>query len=200
MLKPGSAQPEHSYTDGRLHTFRRTSSTPLPTAALSYRASEDLLALRRLRYHLLLLESGYRQALHPAFQVPSQRAERIALGIDRPELDTIPLWSARRPDGAIGIPFVETVLRAIHRDLEAGARAVAMVYPGAGPRFRQGRRFVGNLLRTIAGQRRRCAGGPGEDLFLPGHHLKAVFGSEGPLWMLRRDGTAADDRSSRERN
>src|SRR3989441_7793524 len=60
------------------------------------------LHVRRLRYFMDLLETGYRHALQPDPLPLSLRAERIALGIDVPELDTVPLWSVKRADGGAG--------------------------------------------------------------------------------------------------
>ncbi|HXH29115.1 MAG TPA: hypothetical protein VNL37_08730 [Candidatus Polarisedimenticolia bacterium] len=72
--------------------------------------SRKALRFRRLRYFHSLLEAGYRSALRPDPLPRSLRPERIALGIDLPELDTVPLWAARRDDGTISIPFVEYIL------------------------------------------------------------------------------------------
>jgi len=63
--------------------------------------------------------SGARQALRPHVEPRSLRAERIALGIDLPELDAAPLWSTRRADGKISIPFVEYLLGQIWVSLES---------------------------------------------------------------------------------
>jgi hypothetical protein len=72
--------------------------------------SRKVLRFRKLRYFHSLLEAGYRSALRPDPLPRSLRPERIALGIDLPELDTVPLWAARRDDGTISIPFVEYIL------------------------------------------------------------------------------------------
>jgi len=77
------------------------------------------LHLRRLHYFMDLLETGYRHALQPDPLPRSLRADRIALGIDVPELDTVPLWSLKRGDGAVAIPFVEFIVTQISRTLEA---------------------------------------------------------------------------------
>jgi len=77
------------------------------------------LHVHRQRYFMDLLESGYRYALLPDPLPLSLRAERIALGIDLPELDTVPLWSVKRADGAVAIPFVEFIVDQICRTLEA---------------------------------------------------------------------------------
>jgi len=144
-------------------------------------------ALPRLRYHLELLKAGYRQALRPDVQAPSQRAERIALGIDRPELDTIPLWSVRRSDGAVAIPFVEFVLGEIHRGLEPVARAASAIDPRAGVRLREGRRLVGRILLAMDGKRQHCSIPRLGDLFLPGDLVARICGPDGLLRRLRRD-------------
>lgn len=75
------------------------------------------LDVRRLHYFIDLLEAGFRQALQPDPLPHSLRGERIALGIDVPELDTVPLWSIRRTDGAVAIPFVEYIVAEICRIL-----------------------------------------------------------------------------------
>jgi hypothetical protein len=77
------------------------------------------LRVRRLHYFMDLLETGYRHALQPDPLPHSLRAERIALCIDVPELDTVPLWSVKRGDGSVSIPFVEFIVTQICRTLEA---------------------------------------------------------------------------------
>jgi len=77
------------------------------------------LHVHRLHYFMELLETGYRHALLPDPLPRSLRAERIALGIDVPELDTVPLWSVKRGDGSVAIPFVEFIVTQICRTLEA---------------------------------------------------------------------------------
>ena len=84
------------------------------------------LHVRRLHYFMDLLETGYRHALQPDPLPRSLRAERIALGIDVPELDTVPLWSVKRADGAVAIPFVEFIVAQISRTLEAIADAAGL--------------------------------------------------------------------------
>lgn len=79
---------------------------PLTPAAMS---------LRNLRYYRELLDIGYHCALHPDPFPRSLRGERIALGIDLAELDTIPLWSNKRPDGAVAIPMAGFILERFGR-------------------------------------------------------------------------------------
>jgi hypothetical protein len=76
----------------------------------------------RLRYFIELLAAGYRQALRPDPMPRSLRGERIALGIDLPELDTVPLWSMRRDDGSVAIPCIEFILDEARRNLEMFSR------------------------------------------------------------------------------
>jgi hypothetical protein len=65
----------------------------------------------RLRYFRDLLVEGYRTARTTDLPSNSLRAERVDLGIELPELDTVALWSTRRQDdGAIAIPFIEYIL------------------------------------------------------------------------------------------
>ena len=90
------------------------------------------LHVRRLRYFMDLLETGYRHALLPDPLPLSLRAERIALGINVPELDTVPLWSVKRSDGAVAIPFVEFIVTQICTTLEATADEAGLSGSAAG--------------------------------------------------------------------
>ena len=93
-------------TVGRIEERARPAHSPLE------------LHVHRLHYFIDLLKTGYRHALLPDPLPRSLRAERIALGIDVPELDTVPLWSMKRGDGAVAIPFVEFIVTQICRTLE----------------------------------------------------------------------------------
>jgi len=141
------------------------------------------LHVRRLRYFIDILESGYRYALLPDPLPLSQRAERIALGIDLPELDTVPLWSVTRADGAVAIPFIEFIVTQISRTLEAVADEAGLSGSAAGEELVLAR---GSLRRILE------QGSPGSatsapdlprlgDIFLPRDLLDAVCGPEGLL-------------------
>jgi hypothetical protein len=67
-------------------------------------------ALRRLRYFHDLLTLAFTASQSADRPSGTLRTERIALAIDRPELDAVALWAARRDDGAVAIPFVEYLL------------------------------------------------------------------------------------------
>jgi len=83
--------------------------TPARSTSLQSRVQAQL-DLRRLRFFCNLLTLGYQRAVNITTDPCTPRPERIALGIDFPELDTVPLWSFRRPDGAVSIPFIEFLL------------------------------------------------------------------------------------------
>jgi hypothetical protein len=93
-------------------------SSPIPSLAdegawggADARCARAGYEIRCLRYFRDLLVSGYRAALGlDAFPGSSLRGERLALGIDFAELDTVALWSCRRDDGTLAIPFVEFLL------------------------------------------------------------------------------------------
>jgi hypothetical protein len=74
--------------------------------------------LRRLRYLRDLLLEGYHHALRPELLSRTLRTDRIALGIDLPELDTVALWSVRNSDGTVSIPFIEFIVTDLCRCLE----------------------------------------------------------------------------------
>jgi len=77
------------------------------------------LEVRRLRFYVDLLSAGYRRVLDPGAEPGCLRAERLALGIDVPVLDVVPLWASRRDDGAISIPFIDYLLAEVRRILGA---------------------------------------------------------------------------------
>src|SRR3989442_11651504 len=141
------------------------------------------LHIRRLRYFMDLLETGYHHALHPDPLPRSLRADRIALGIDVPELDAVPLWSVTRADGAVAIPFIEFIVTQISRTLEAVADEAGLSGSAAGEELVLAR---GSLRRILE------QGSPGSatsapdlprlgDIFLPRDLLDAVCGPEGLL-------------------
>jgi len=75
--------------------------------------------LRRLGYFRDLLLQGFESTAWPERATPTLRAERLALGIDLPELDTVALWSTRCGGGMLSIPFIEYILARIR---ESAAR------------------------------------------------------------------------------
>jgi hypothetical protein len=138
------------------------------------------LLLRRLRFYLDLLRTGCQQALSAEPLPVSLRAERIALGIDVPELDAVPLWSVRGREGTIGIPFVEFILAQIAGDLEALSAEIGPIDPSAASRIDAVRRTVGGVLREAGTQ-----GGPLpslprlSDVFVPVEALNAICAPAG---------------------
>src|SRR5882672_487214 len=121
MLKPDLAGPSQT-------TFRDPVALGLASGARDRESSvhsQTEILVRRLRYYIDLLQTGYTHALRPDPLPHSLRAERIALGIDLPELDTVPLWSTRREDGAVSVPFIEFILGQIAKALEALAPSAA---------------------------------------------------------------------------
>src|SRR5438093_9903060 len=149
------------------------------------RAAHSALELhvRRLHYFMDLLETGYRHALQPDPLPPSLRAKRIALGIDVPELDTVPLWSVKRPDGAVAIPFVEFIVTQICRTLEATADEAGLSGSAAGEELILAR---GTLRRVLAQASPGSATAAPDlprlgDLFLSRDLLEEICGPSGLL-------------------
>ena len=73
-------------------------------------ASSAARETRRLRYYRNLLLQGYQSAMNVEPPAATLRTERIALGIDLPELDAVSSWSTRRKDGSVSIAFIEYAL------------------------------------------------------------------------------------------
>jgi len=144
------------------------------------------LHVRRLHYFMDLLETGYRHALHPDPLPRSLRAERIALCIDVPELDTVPLWSVKRADGAVAIPFVEFIVIQICRTLEAIADGAGLSGSAAGEDLVLARGTLRRVLEqaspgsaTAAPDLPRLG-----DIFLSRDLLEEVCGPKGLLWTI----------------
>jgi len=146
------------------------------------------LMLPRMRYYVDLLVAGYRQAIHPEPLPRCLRAERIALGIDLPELDAGPLWASRAADGAVSIPFADFVLGRIHHilgryldSLPTGDREAALdLWEGWG----EYRRILAGLGIEEAGPERLPRL---EDCSLSESTIDQLCGPEGLLFRILRD-------------
>ncbi len=140
------------------------------------------LLVQRLRFYVDLLGAGYHLALTPDPLSRSLRAERIALGIDLPELDAVPLWSTRRQDGAICVPFVEFILGQIVDTLESLLAEVAPPDLSAANEIEAVREAVAGALETMG-----AGGKPARllprlrDVFVPASTLEALCGPGGCL-------------------
>ena len=149
--------------------------------------SEVDLHSRRLRYFLDLLEEGYHQALRPDPLSRSMRVERIALGIDLPELDTVPLWSVRREDGAVSIPFIEFILWQAGETLQALCGAAEEEAAGSAQELRQSHQALSDALEAIR------PGGQGSpsiprhrDIFVAEALMRDLCGPSGLLGRIAR--------------
>jgi hypothetical protein len=140
------------------------------------------LQMDRLRYFRDLLVSGLRHALSPDPQSRTLRSERIALGIDLPELDTVPLWSARRDDGTVSIPFIEYLLSQICSTLEALGAEPRAIPPDAAEELRAARWALESILRQAGPDRGPAACLPRlSDVFISQTLLEQLCGREGLL-------------------
>jgi hypothetical protein len=73
-----------------------------------------MLALRRLHFYRDLLRLGFEGTIWPDRSSRTLRTERLALGIDHPELDLVAVWAVRCGDGRVSIPFIEHLLLRAH--------------------------------------------------------------------------------------
>ena len=136
--------------------------------------------LRRMRFFRDLLAQGYRSALAPGLDATTLRAERIALGLDLPELDAVACWSIRRADGTVSIPFIEFILGRMIASLDAFVLAMRERRTG-GP-LSEARCALGRALRRAG----RGSGGSLtvprlSDAFLPEPFVAALCGPGGLL-------------------
>jgi hypothetical protein len=171
---------------------RKAPAAPIPAGDRLADRREAILSpadlqLRSLRYFLDLLDAGYRHALAPDPLTRSLRAERIALGIDLPELDTVPLWAMRRDDGSVSIPFIEFILGQIGQTVEALCSDPAYALTPEAEDLAGERRALGRVLERIV-----PAGDPVpslprlRDLFAPESLLEELCGTGGILERVAR--------------
>jgi hypothetical protein len=136
----------------------------------------------RLRYFRDLLVAGFRHALSPDPQSRTLRSERIALGVDLPELDTVPLWSVRRDDGTVSIPFIEYLLAQVCSTLEALGADSETTPPDAAEDLRAARLTLQSILERAAPDRPAAASLPRlSDVFISQSLLERLCGHQGLL-------------------
>ena len=135
---------------------------------------------RRLRYFIDLMVAGYQHALNPDPLIPSLRSERIALGIDLPELDTVPLWSARRSDGAVSIPFIEFILGQVDQSLSEIGGDPESVNAIEIRNLQRARRAIARVLKEVSPKGDPPPAYPRlRDLYVPAPILEELCGPEG---------------------
>ena len=152
---------------------------PLESEGLDVAAS--MVALRRLHFYRDLLRLGFEGTIWPDRASRTLRSERLALGIDLPELDLVALWATRCGDGRVSIPFIEYLLARVRE----GAARFLPVDRDRAIAFR-----LGLLDEAIAAIR---PGGPGQEnlprldeVFIPENEAVRLFGLGGVVDVLLR--------------
>src|SRR5262245_722355 len=142
--------------------------------------------VRRLHYFIGLLEEGHRQALEHDPLPPSFRADRLALGIDVPELDVVPFWSETADDGAVPIPFIEFVIAQIIWSIEGVAGEAGPSGPVSPDGLALAREALGAVLeRADPGGAATAPDLPRlRDVFLPRGIVEGLFGPGGLLQVI----------------
>lgn len=142
------------------------------------------MCLRSLRYYRELLAIGYHCALHPDPFPRTLRGERIALGIDLAELDTIPLWSNRRPDGAVAIPMAVFILERFGRCVDQFCAELDLDDPGELQGLLDARRDLREELAAILPrqeQEKDANLALLADIYIPNDRLQRLCGENGLL-------------------
>lgn len=140
------------------------------------------LGVRRLRYFRDLLAAGYRHALSPNPLSRSLRAERIALGIDVPELDAVPLWSVRRSDGKVSISFIEFILGQICGALDSLCGEARVTPHEVAEDLASTRRLLASLVAETRPAGEQATPLPRlRDIYVPGALLENLCGTGGLL-------------------
>lgn len=89
---------------------RGTFAVAQPVTPQGIDAAASMLSLRHLHFYRNLLRLGFEGTIWPDRASRTLRGERLALGIDLPELDLVALWAVRCGDGRVSIPFIEYLL------------------------------------------------------------------------------------------
>ena len=76
----------------------------------------------RMEYFRKLLQAACGATLDTAHEPQSLRADRLSVGVDFPELDTVPHWTEVTDDGRVSIPFLEFILTGIDAELSCFSR------------------------------------------------------------------------------
>jgi len=151
-----------------------------PWGQADARLARTGLALRRLRYFQALLSDGFTASQSADLPSGTLRSERIALAIDRPELDAVALWTTRRDDGAIAIPFVEYLLGQFIGSLELFLADLSD--PGAAAEVATLSTALDLALKEANRRGDQALAVPQlGDSFLPGPLLERICGREGLL-------------------
>ena len=157
-----------------------TRDSVAPWGQADARMARTGLALRRLRYFQALLTDGYRASLSADVATATLRSERIALGIDRPELDAVALWAARREDGTVAIPFIEYLLGQFIGSLEMFLADLAV--PGAATEVATLSTALEIALKEANQRGPQALAVPQlGDSYLPGLFLERICGTDGLL-------------------
>ena len=82
----------------------------LPAVPAGLDMGTAMVTLRHLHFYRDLLRLGFEGTIWPDRGSRTLRSERLALGIDLPELDLVAAWAARCGDGRVAIPFIEYLL------------------------------------------------------------------------------------------
>jgi len=161
---------------GSVRAARARRVRPAPPASDLPDTSAAAVQLRQLRYFRDLLALGLESTIWPDRSARTLRSERLALGIDLPELDAVAIWSMRCGDGTLAIPFADFIL--------ARARESAAWFE---PWDQDGtlRRGLGRLEQALAGiapPGRPVAALPRlEEVHLAESTVAGLFGSDGAL-------------------
>ncbi|HEV8199861.1 MAG TPA: hypothetical protein VGS03_07565 [Candidatus Polarisedimenticolia bacterium] len=109
---------------------RATFAVAQPLAPEGLDVAASMVALRHLHFYRDLLRLGFEGTIWPDRASRTLRSERVALGIDLPELDLVAVWATRCGDGRVSIPFIEYLLARVRetaaRFLVVDDRSIAL--------------------------------------------------------------------------
>lgn len=140
--------------------------------------------LAPLRYLRDLLRLGVKHALDPRLSVDTLRTQRLAAGIELPELDTVPVWACSEASGRVGIPFLDLVLDEVLARAESVFDTCAHLTRERGAQARVTAREIAALRARLAARDGIDPSAVGPIRFLPIEDVERVCGRAGSVARL----------------
>lgn len=140
--------------------------------------------LAPMRYLRDLLRLGVKHAIDPRLTVDTLRTQRLAAGVDLPELDTVPIWACCEATGRVGIPFLDLVLDEVLSRAEVVFDTCAHLTRERGAQARLTAREIAVLRARLVSREGTDPSPVGPIRFLPVEDVERVCGRAGSVARL----------------
>lgn len=140
--------------------------------------------LAPMRYLRDLLRLGVKHAIDPRPTADTLRAQRLAAGVELPELDTVPVWACSEANGRVGIPFLDLVLDEVLARAEIVFDTCAHLTRERGAQARVAAREIAALRARLASREGTDPSPVGPIRFVPLEDVERVCGRAGSVARL----------------